>query len=47
MQFEYWYKSIATGKTSQAIAPFHFFEKFHFYDFYDKITDDDEIIYYD
>ena len=26
-------KNIATGKTSQAITPFHFFDKFHFYDF--------------
>ena len=26
-------KNIATGETSQAITPFHFFDYFHFFDF--------------
>ena len=34
------YLNIATGETSQAITPFHFFDYFHFFDnfhFYDNI----------
>ena len=28
-----WWKNIITSKTSQAIASFHFFDKFHFFSF--------------